>query len=68
MEVDPYYISVNNSEFQYSNSFLLFEYLNSELQANLIRSHAAGVGKPLTLNEIRMIMALRINVLAKGYR
>lgn len=40
----------------------------SELQENLIMSHAAGVGKPLTQEQTRMLMALRINVLAKGYR
>lgn len=37
-----------------------------ELQENLIRSHAAGVGKSLTPNRIRMLLALRINILAKG--
>ena len=38
-----------------------------ELQENLIRSHAAGVGKALTPQKTRMLLALRINVLAKGY-
>jgi len=38
-----------------------------ELQQNLIRSHAAGVGNPLTPEKTRMLLALRINVLAKGY-
>jgi len=38
-----------------------------ELQENLIRSHAAGVGKALTPEKTRMLLALRINVLAKGY-
>ncbi|KAJ1163316.1 hypothetical protein NDU88_003776 [Pleurodeles waltl] len=38
-----------------------------ELQVNLIRSHSAGVGKPLSPNRSRMLLALRINVLAKGY-
>lgn len=37
------------------------------LQANLIRSHAAGVGKPLSLPEARALMLLRANVLAKGH-
>jgi histidine ammonia-lyase len=37
------------------------------LQQNLIRSHAAGVGAPLSPERTRMLMALRINVLAKGY-
>ncbi|KAF2892694.1 hypothetical protein ILUMI_13477 [Ignelater luminosus] len=38
-----------------------------ELQYNLIRSHAAGVGNPLSPAKTRMLLALRINVLAKGY-
>ncbi|KAI1301718.1 Histidine ammonia-lyase [Halotydeus destructor] len=37
------------------------------LQVNLIRSHAAGVGNPLTPERVRRLLALRINVLAKGY-
>lgn len=38
-----------------------------ELQENLIRSHSAGVGPPLPLERTRMLLALRINTLAKGY-
>lgn len=38
-----------------------------ELQENLIRSHAAGVGPPLSIEHTRMLFALRINILAKGY-
>ncbi|XP_034169257.2 histidine ammonia-lyase [Pangasianodon hypophthalmus] len=38
-----------------------------ELQENLIRSHSAGVGPPLSPERTRMLLALRINVLAKGY-
>lgn len=38
-----------------------------ELQQNLVRSHAAGVGPPLSPEKARMLLALRINVLAKGY-
>jgi histidine ammonia-lyase len=37
-----------------------------ELQLNLIRSHAAGVGEPLGEVETRALMLLRANVLAKG--
>ena len=37
------------------------------LQRNLVRSHAAGVGAPLPVREVRAAMALRANVLAKGY-
>jgi histidine ammonia-lyase len=38
-----------------------------ELQLNLLRSHAAGVGEPLPVPATRAMMALRANVLAKGY-
>ncbi|HEX6940337.1 MAG TPA: histidine ammonia-lyase [Longimicrobiales bacterium] len=38
-----------------------------ELQANLIRSHAAGVGAPLPEDEVRAITLLRANVLALGH-
>jgi len=38
-----------------------------ELQENLIRSHSAGVGPPLSPERTRALLALRINVLAKGY-
>ena len=37
------------------------------LQLNLLRSHAAGVGDPLPAPIVRALMALRANVLAKGY-
>ncbi len=39
----------------------------AELQENLIRSHAAGVGEPLPDAEVRAIMTLRANVLALGH-
>ena len=39
----------------------------SQLQVNLLRSHAAGVGEPLAVPVVRAAMALRANVLAKGY-
>jgi len=37
-----------------------------ELQKNLIRSHSAGVGKPLETDVTRALMLLRANTLAKG--
>src|SRR5688572_13454022 len=37
------------------------------LQLNLLRSHAAGVGEPLPPRAVRATMALRANVLAKGF-
>ncbi len=39
----------------------------SQLQINLVRSHAAGVGEPLPVDVVRAMMALRANVLAKGF-
>jgi histidine ammonia-lyase len=38
-----------------------------ELQVNLVRSHAVGVGEPLPVAETRAMMLLRANSLAKGY-
>src|SRR6185369_7429587 len=39
----------------------------AELQVNLIRSHAAGVGDLLPEREVRAMMVLRANVVSKGY-
>ncbi|HEX7175451.1 MAG TPA: histidine ammonia-lyase [Pyrinomonadaceae bacterium] len=38
----------------------------SELQLNLVRSHACGLGAPLSEEETRVLMLLRANVLAVG--
>jgi len=38
-----------------------------ELQVNLVRSHAVGVGEPLSTVEVRAMMLLRANSLSKGY-
>ncbi|KAE9549474.1 hypothetical protein FO519_007314 [Halicephalobus sp. NKZ332] len=38
-----------------------------QLQLNLIRSHSTGYGEPLSPQKARMLLALRINVLAKGH-
>src|SRR5881628_3256487 len=37
-----------------------------QLQVNLVRSHASGVGSPLSEAETRAMMLLRANALAKG--
>jgi len=37
-----------------------------ELQRNLIRSHASGVGDPLPADAVRAMMLLRANVLVRG--
>ena len=39
----------------------------ADLQVNLVRSHSAGVGSFLPVREVRAMMLLRANVLAKGY-
>ena len=39
----------------------------AELQINLVRSHAGGVGQPLAEAEARAMLLLRTNVLAKGF-
>ena len=39
----------------------------AELQVNLVRSHAAGVGPALSEEETRAMMLLRANVLARGH-
>lgn len=38
-----------------------------DLQLNLVRSHACGVGQPLSEAETRAMLLLRANVLALGY-
>jgi histidine ammonia-lyase len=39
----------------------------AQLQLNLIRSHAAGVGEPLPQDQTRALMAARINCLLKAH-
>ena len=39
----------------------------AELQVNLVRSHAAGVGPLMPEREVRAMMLLRANVVAKGF-
>lgn len=39
----------------------------TELQINLVRSHAGGIGNPLSEAESRAMLLLRANVLAKGF-
>ena len=38
-----------------------------QLQRNVVRSHAAGAGEPLPPADVRAMMLIRANVLAKGY-
>lgn len=39
----------------------------TQLQVNLVRSHAGGVGQPLSIAESRAMLLLRANVLACGF-
>ncbi len=39
----------------------------AELQYNLVVSHACGVGTPLASDVVRLVLALKINSLARGY-
>uniref|UniRef100_A0A914KTL5 Histidine ammonia-lyase n=1 Tax=Meloidogyne incognita TaxID=6306 RepID=A0A914KTL5_MELIC len=54
------------AEHKKENRILMLE-STEQLQLNLIRSHATGYGKPLEPAKARMLLALRINVLAKGH-
>ena len=38
-----------------------------ELQQNLVRSHAVGVGEPLSREVVRAAMVIRLNTIAKGF-
>jgi histidine ammonia-lyase len=38
-----------------------------QLQINLVRSHACGVGSPLSAHEARAMLVLRANAIAKGF-
>ncbi len=38
-----------------------------ELQTNLVKSHACGMGKPISPEAVRAILLLKVNTLAKGY-
>jgi len=39
----------------------------SDLQINLVRSHSSGLGVPMTSEEVRAIILLRANALARGH-
>jgi histidine ammonia-lyase len=39
----------------------------ADLQRNLVVSHACGVGAPLPRDVVRLVLALKINSLARGY-
>jgi len=39
----------------------------THLQANLVRSHAVGVGEPLAVDIVRLVMVMKVIGLARGY-
>ena len=66
LEKDDVVYGVNTGFGNFSSVVIPSDKL-ARLQYNLIRSHAAGVGPDLGLRGCRALMALRANVLAKGY-
>ncbi len=67
------YVDENRVEYGITTGFGRFADVNiskdetAQLQYNLIRSHACGVGEPLPIETARAVMLLRANALAKGY-
>lgn len=61
----PYY-GINTGFGHFANKKIPSSQLK-ELQINLLKSHAAGYGEPLSFHETRIAMALRLNALLKGY-
>lgn len=56
-----------NTGFGALNNRIISQEHIRQLQINLIRSHSAGVGEPLSKEIVRALMLLRANTLAKGY-
>lgn len=66
MNSNETYYGINTGVGLFSNVRISEEDL-TELQYNLIRSHATGIGEILSLDASRRIQALRINAMADGY-
>lgn len=62
---DPIY-GVNTGFGYFANTKISNERLRN-LQLNLLKSHASGWGPPLSIPETRLAMALRLNVMVKGF-
>ncbi|XP_068163526.1 histidine ammonia-lyase-like [Antennarius striatus] len=65
MREDKVVYGVNTGIGMFAHTLIPREQL-AYLQKNVIRSHCAGVGAPLSIEQTRRLLALRINVLAKG--
>ncbi|MDD4077473.1 MAG: histidine ammonia-lyase [Bacilli bacterium] len=57
---------INTGFGKLSNVAISYDKLE-ELQENLLKSHACGVGEPLSAEAVRGAILLRVNALAKGY-
>jgi len=56
-----------NTGFGHLSSIKIDKKQLSEVQANLLMSHACGMGEPLAKQTVRVMMALRVNALIQGY-
>jgi len=56
-----------NTGFGHLASVKIDKHALSDLQLNLLKSHACGMGEPLSIDVVRAMMALRINALIQGY-
>ncbi|MGZ4965999.1 MAG: histidine ammonia-lyase [Chthoniobacterales bacterium] len=66
MESDAVVYGVNTGFGKLSEVHIAPEELG-QLQLNLVRSHACGIGQPLSEAEVRAMMLLRANVLTLGF-
>ena len=55
-----------NKEFYSGNNFIKYKDLN-QLQINLVRSHASGIGDPMSAGLVRTILFLKILTYIKGF-
>ena len=56
-----------NTGFGNLSNILIREDDLEKLQLNLVRSHASGVGSPLSLGIVRVLMFLKLLTFSKGY-
>lgn len=56
-----------NTGFGHLANVIIDKHQVKKLQANLLKSHACGVGEPLSIDTVRAMMVLRVNALIKGY-
>lgn len=56
-----------NTGFGHLSTFKINKKELSNLQTNLLKSHACGVGKILPKETVRVMMALRVNAIIQGY-